>query len=62
MEYGINNKIKYTTLQIRSILVKGNKHKNDENGTDANPPKGDGEWARKSLFKNNFIKRSYNIR
>ena len=27
MEYGISNKIKYTTLQIRSILVKGNKQK-----------------------------------
>ena len=27
MEYGINKKIKYTTLQIISILVKGNKQK-----------------------------------
>ena len=40
MEYGIKNKIKYTTLQIRSIIVTGNKQKNDENGTDANPPQG----------------------
>ena len=25
-----------------------------KNDTDANPPWGDGEWARKSLFKNYF--------
>ena len=51
MEYGINNEINYPTLHIRSILFKKineEKHKKD---TDANPPRGDGEWARKSLFK-----------
>ena len=63
LEYEINNKIKYTTLQIRSMLVWKNKWgENDEKDTDANPPRGDGEWAWKSLFKNNFIKRGYNIR
>ena len=52
VEYEINNKIKYTTLQIRSILVKKKKwEESDEKDTDANPPRGDGEWARKSLFK-----------
>ena len=62
MEYGINNKIKYTTLQIRSLLVKEINRKNDENGTDANPPRGDGEWARKSLFKEGFYYSGYNIK
>ena len=51
MEYVINNKIKYTTLQIRSMLLKNKKAKSDEKGTDANPPRGDGEWAQKSLFQ-----------
>ena len=30
--------------------------------TDANPPRGDGEWARKSLFKELFYYSGYNIK
>ena len=51
MEYEINNKINYTTLQIRSILVWKEMSKSNKKDTDANLPRGDGEWARKSLFK-----------
>ena len=62
MEYAIYNEIKYTTLQIRSILVWKEMTKKQQN-TDANPPRGDGEWARKSLFKKYFfINSGYNIR
>ena len=51
MEYGINNKINYPTLQIRSILVLKRNEEKHKKDTDANPPRGDGEWARKSLFE-----------
>ena len=64
MEYEINNEINYTTLQIISMLDlrKMNEKAPKKRDTDANPPRGDGEWARKSLFKNNFINSGYNIR
>ena len=55
MEYGINNYIKYTTLQIISILVKGNKVENDENGTDANPLGGMGNGLERAYSKDDFI-------
>ena len=38
-------------LILRYIEKDERKAKND---MDANPPRGDGEWARKSLFKNYF--------
>ena len=51
MENGINNEIYYTTLQIRSILVLKEMSKTNKKDTDANPLRGDGEWARNSLFE-----------
>ena len=52
MEYEIDNESKYTTLQIKTMLVCKKKRKKQKGNTDTNPPRGDGEWARKSLFKN----------
>ena len=44
MEYGIDNKSKYTTLQIRTTLdCKKKKERKAKKDTDANPPRGDGE-------------------
>ena len=54
MEYESNNKINYTTLHIGSILVWNKWAKRNKKDTDANPPMGDGEWARKSLFQKWF--------
>ena len=55
MEYEIDIEVKYTTLQIISILAWNEMSKNQQKDTDPNPPSGDGEWARKSLFKNYFL-------
>ena len=54
MDYDINNELKYTTLQIKSILVKNKWTEINEKGTDTNPPRGDGEWAQKSVFQKWF--------
>ena len=56
MEYGIKKKyqVHYPTSQINSSGKEISKKKKTKNGTDANPPRGDGEWARKSLFKEGF--------
>ena len=51
MEYEIDIEINYTTLHIRSMLAWNEMRKNKQKDTDVNPPRGDGEWARKSLFK-----------
>ena len=55
MEYGIKNKIKYTTLQIRSILVKGNKQKNTKMAPTRIPPGGMGNGLERAYSKGNFI-------
>ena len=55
MEYGINNKIKYTTLQIRSILVKGNKQKTTKMAPTQIPPGGMGNGLERAYSKNDFI-------
>ena len=55
MKYGIDFKSKYTTLQINTTRARLKKdERKAKNDTDANPPMGGGEWARKSLFKNYF--------
>ena len=43
MEYGIDNKSKYTTLQIKTTLDCKKKERKAKKDTDANPPRGDGE-------------------
>ena len=55
MEYGINNKIKYTTLQIRSILVKGNKQKKMKKAPTRIPPGGMGNGLERAYSKDDFI-------
>ena len=55
MEYGINNKIKYTTLQIRSILVKGNKQKMTKMAPTRIPPGGMGNGLERAYSKEDFI-------
>ena len=55
MEYGINNKIKYTTLQIRSILVKKEKAENDEMAPTRIPPGGMGNGLERAYSKDDFI-------
>ena len=54
MEYGNDFMSKYTTLQINTTLDNKKMNEKQKKDTDANPPRGDGEWARKSLFKNYF--------
>ena len=54
MEYEIYNELKYTTLQIRAMLDLKKMNEKEKKDTDANPTRRDGEWARKSLFKNYF--------
>ena len=57
MEYGINNKIKYTTLQVRSILVK-KKYKQKERRKMAPtriPPGGMGNGLERANSKSDFI-------
>ena len=51
IKYEINNKINYTTLQIRSILVWKEMSEKQQKEHRRKSPRGDGEWARKSLFK-----------
>ena len=53
MEYGIDNKSKYTTLQIRTTLDCKNKEWKTKKKTQT--PKEDGERARKSLLKKYFL-------
>ena len=55
VEYEINNKIKYTTLQIRSILVKGNKHKKTKKAPTRIPPGGMGNGLERAYSKDDFI-------
>ena len=55
MEYGINNKIKYTTLQIRSILVKGNKQRTTKMAPTRIPPGGMGNGLERAYSKDDFI-------
>ena len=54
MEYGIKNKIKYTTLQIRSILVKGNKQKMTKMAPTRIPP-GMGNGLERAYSNGKFI-------
>ena len=49
MEYGIKNKIKYTTLQIRSILLKGNKQKMTKMAPTRIPPGGWGMGSKEPI-------------
>ena len=56
MEYGIKNKIKYTTLQIRSILVKGNKQRTTKMAPTLIPPGGMGNGLERAYSKDGFIK------
>ena len=55
MEYGINNKIKYTTLQIRSTLVKGNKQKKTKMALTRIPPGEMGNGLERAYSKDDFI-------
>ena len=55
MEYGINNNIKYTTLQIRSILVKGNKQRMMKMALTRIPPGGMGNGLERAYSKDDFI-------
>ena len=56
MEYGINNKVKYTTLQIRSMLVKKrNKKKATKMALTQIPPGGIGNGLERAYSKDNFI-------
>ena len=43
MEYEIDNKSNYTTLQIITMLDCKKKERKTKKDTDANPPRGDGE-------------------
>ena len=51
MELILNKSILPYILILRYIEKDEQKAKKD---MDANPPRGDGEWTRKSLFKNYF--------
>ena len=55
MEYGIKNKIKYTTLKIRSILVKGNKQKTTKMAPTRIPLGGMGNGLERAYSKDDFI-------
>ena len=55
MEYGIKNNIKYNTLQIRSILVKGNNQKKAKMAPTRIPPGGMGNGLERAYSKNDFI-------
>ena len=55
MEYGIKNKIKYTTLQIRSILLKGNKQTKTKKAPTRIPPGGMGNGLERAYSKDDFI-------
>ena len=55
MEYGIKkNKIKYTTLQIKSILVKGNKQRTTKMAPTRIPPRGMGNGLERAYSKDDF--------
>ena len=45
MEYGNDFKSKYTTLHISTTLRLKKYERKEKNDKDANPPRGDGEWA-----------------
>ena len=63
MEYEINNKINYTTLQIRSMLAWNEMSKKQQKDTDANPPQGGwGMGSKEPIQKIIFINSSYNIK
>ena len=61
MEYGNGSKSKYTTLYINTTVDWKRWTKSKKKDTDVNPPREDGEWARKSLFRIIFITSGYNI-
>ena len=62
MEYEIDNEIKYTTLQIRSMLVwKGMNKKQQKRHRRKSPHGGWGMGSKEPIQKIIFIKRSYNI-
>ena len=51
MEYGINKKIKYTTSQIISILVKGNERKTTKMAPTRIPPRGMGNGLERAYIQ-----------
>ena len=55
MKYGINNKIKYTTLKIKSILVKGIKQKMTKMAPTQIPLGGMGNGLERAYSKDDFI-------
>ena len=56
MEYGINNKIKYTTLQVRSIIVEKKKAKKRRKMAPTRiPPGGMGNGLERANSKSDFI-------
>ena len=55
MEYGIKNKIKYTTLQISSILAKGNNKKMTKMASTRIPPGGMGNGLERAHSKDDII-------
>ena len=55
MEYGIKNKSKYTTLQIKSILVKGNKQRTTKVASTRIPPGGMGNGLERAYLNDDFI-------
>ena len=57
MEYVINNKIKYTTLQIRSILVKGNKQRTTKMAPTRIPPGGWGMGSKEPIQRMILLQR-----
>ena len=61
MEYGNDFKSKYTTLHISTTLYWKNMNEKQKMTQTQIPPGGDGEWARKSLFRIIFITSGYNI-
>ena len=64
MEYDNDYKSKYTTHAYQNYTILKIYEQKVKNDTDANPPRGVGEQARKSLFEKIFIfiSRDYNIR
>ena len=63
MEYEIDNEIKYTNLQIRSMLVWTEMIKKQQKGHRRKSPQGGwGMGSKEPIHKINFIKSGYNIR
>ena len=63
MEYGIDNEINYTTLQIISILVWKEMIKKQQKGHWRKSPQGGwGMGSKEPIQKNIYINSGYNIR